>query len=401
METSVEFCATSAVLDLSEFPEKARFAVEEYLETRSLIERVAAVVGPSLGSFVLSVCKEVPLELVVEVQFQLEGVGAKGACEVEGVESTQADINDKVSERFAWLCGDMDERKQALASGDTEVLLGGFWYPTDYYFALAEHNFNTRKEWMIAKGLFFHGMSPKNMKLVKNESVSATGVQGLHYVLSRGKKPTAALDAVKSDLCFIDGSIAYEIALYDVIRELWGDEKFNRYFSNEDSTPFALSSNFMLTPLRSFIKQVQFESAIGRKGYRPVKKGQVVVFNNHPHYATKHILGKARWIKALCVDETPGHQRFIAPGLSSEGVDEDTILNLLTQEYNVDPVYNFEIVSSALCGELKRQLGASWQMSFTRLSRSTTTSVDILRAGGGFAAVGGSIELDLDKVSVV
>ena len=378
---SDDVAAPEAEVAISDYREEAVEAAEreEARARESLDDGVARLASACIGEVAKVAVEEKGPESRAPL---LEGEEAAVAVSVEGAaptELTQKALNQMVCDRFMDLCGDMHVRKHALADGDTSVLERGFWYQNDYYFALKEHRFSKRKDWMVKQGSFFHGRPPNAMKLLRDDS--ATGIDMLHYVLKRGRTATDALDGIKSELCFIDYTIAYEIAYYDAIRAVWGDDKFNRYFSCDGGHPFILSPKLERTHLMPFIKQEGFAAGAGSYGHRHVMVGQRVCFMNFPDYQHKHINGEATNYNTICVDDTHGHQRYTGFGLPPEGVDEAAILEILAREYNRDVAYNFDIVTPKVATEIKRRVGFARLLLSERLAHRKITPSDILREG--------------------
>ena len=120
----------------------------------------------------------------------------------------------------------------------------------------------------------------------------------------------------------------------------------------------------------------------GEKGFRPVHVGQRVSFNNHKYYVLKHMNGEAGAYNAICADATPGAQKFVALGTSAEGLTEDQMLHLMTEEYNRMPV-DFAIYTAEVAKKINDRLdsGAVMEVNLRKYHKISPAENAANRAG--------------------
>ena len=89
---------------------------------------------------------------------------------------------------------------------------------------------------------------------------------------------------------------------------------------------------------------------------RTVKVGQVVSINGVPAHIQKHPMDMDSNFNAVCIDATPGNQRYVTLGLRSAGETEAEIAKRMVDAYNKDPDDHLERVPSKLILRSKKDL---------------------------------------------
>ena len=79
-------------------------------------------------------------------------------------------------------------------------------------------------------------------------------------------------------------------------------------------------------PLTHFLLHTEKK---GSKGSRDVRLGQRVGFTNSQYYALKHLVNEGATYNTICVDTTPGAQKFVALGTPTEGLTEEGMLHFI------------------------------------------------------------------------
>jgi len=288
---------------------------------------------------------------------------------------TQAELNQLVAEKFKALCQDMEDRLKLAESGDVTVLDKGFWYPEDYFKLLEKKpKRKERKEFLLDRDYFRKGYPPKNkLSLVFNKVSDAEVPFGI-YALKKGVTPSEALDALVHDLCFIDCTIVLQIAYYQVLRDLWGTEKFNSYILRYRPVNNVFVSSYFFRydmPLLHFVDVKGVD--VGAPGRRNVQVGAKYYIRNHPLYLHKDRLGSGTGFNVMCLDATPGRQRFTGLGLPSNGASEAEIIKICIDEFNKDPL------NAAICRK-ENWPRLSQEGGYTEQTRQLLKNVKITEA---------------------
>jgi hypothetical protein len=230
--------------------------------------------------------------------------------------------------------------EDAKVKGD---LTRGIWYPSDYILALKQGNESskTRYEWLRSKGHLVDGwLSNKHFSPVTTQMGIFIKRRAWNFLMKDEVLPSDALKAAKVGLSILDCGTVCQIARYDALLKILGEEKFNRLFSEPHGQKLNISfDDDALNPLRFFFdfaesakKQVK-----GSIGKRIVQKGQMVSFKGVEKYEKKHPSGMGGNYNLICSNETPGEQRYVGHGLPSEGMTEEEIARMMVREYNQKP----------------------------------------------------------------
>lgn len=224
----------------------------------------------------------------------------------------------------------------------------GIWYPGDYIEALkAKGNASSiqRYEWLRNKGHLVDGWLKKiffQPVFQKMNFVSSTIVKRRtwNFLANEDVLPSAAVKAAKLGLSILDCGTVCQIARYDALLKILGEEKFNRLFSDQYGQRLNISfDDDALNPLRYFF---DFTAAAkkgenGSVNERNVKVGQMISFNGVSKYLQKFPGGMGGNYNVICLDATPGKQLYIGHGLSANGATEKKIATQLIREYNKIP----------------------------------------------------------------
>lgn len=166
------------------------------------------------------------------------------------IEALELKIQVLVVEKFLAIVREREER-DATYKSNPDVLKKGFWYGNTYYRALKETKAFSVLESIRRCGFFYDGLPPDGFTEIEDASyLNKTRI--LSYTLKEGVKPTEALRSIRETLCFIDCQIALEIAYYEVLLELLGEEVFNQYFCFEGEHALSLDPHIFATPLGGF-----------------------------------------------------------------------------------------------------------------------------------------------------
>lgn len=228
--------------------------------------------------------------------------------------------------------------RQNSYKADTSVLDKGFWYPNVYAAALKEKGAIKRLDYLRERNAFYHGHPPKGFASVR-DTASPSGIKVLTYVLSKGTSPAEGLNNVKSTLCFLDCQELVEIAYYEILHEVMGQDKFNTYFAAGGEHPLTLDLNLGLTPLTAFL-------SISHPLNKP-QLGDHLIFLNPPFYSYRHRQGEAKGYHAFCIEEGTV-PKFTSFGLNPKGLTEEEMLDTLVEEFNIEPIKNSTIITPEL-----------------------------------------------------
>lgn len=303
-------------------------------------------------------------------------VSSSSAARVERL--TQKQVDQMYVEKFTAICRDYEERLQKARSGDTSVLNSGCWTANDY-FDLMQRFSERNNQHFIETGVYYHGLPPKGFLTLVDDFTSSTGKDPFVYVLKKGIKPSEALAAIQSQLCFIDPRMAYAIAQLEVIKEIGGVEAFDRYFSKH---PLVFR-----TQMRSLVP-------FGR-GIPSTQKrvGAIYGVRNHPDYVNREHNGEWASVNVTRI-KANGHWKCIGFGLPSEGVTEKELFELMAKSFNQTP-YNGRIVTPTIWQRLRLTRLFDNPEDFKDMQ---VTADDIVKCGGGFAKDVAAVILDVNKI---
>lgn len=305
---------------------------------------------------------------------------------------TQEEVKDILtSKAIEAICEIVKANEENMASykSNPKVLDAGIYYPNDYYKALRSLNQQRRIDFLIQKGSFWHGYAPSShfeMIPAAKGPNSPTGVIGCVFVVIKGVLPTEALASLRQKTYFIGCAEVCQIAFYEAVKHLLGNEKFNRLFSADSSTPLMLGQS-PKNPISALMR--------GLPSGAKLEKGQMVQFKNTPLYPLKHITGGGRNYFTICLDATPGKETFTALGLSHKGLSYEGMRSALTAIFNDDPLgtqtLTAEVAKLIISPEL---LAKSKELATAKIDESEAKKF-------GIGEIGTMIEIGYDRIALL
>lgn len=263
---------------------------------------------------------------------------------------------------------------------DITLLNSGCYYPNDYFRLLQEAKQKPRFDYFFNKGSFFHGhASPKHFTMLEAKN-KPTGVLANIFVIKKGIQPSDALAALRQGLNFIGCGETCQIAFYEGIKQLIGQNKFNALFANVQTNllPFSINWDSLKNPLCCLFMYSRDTSRY--------QLGDLVFFANVPLYRQKHINGEASGFFSICVDNTTGSERFTTLGLSPNGSTRQEIKEKLLNEFNTSPIGN-AIVPKEIGSRITNSYSLKDQEQIARLANRLLSSQEFEEYGGGLAQV--------------
>lgn len=242
----------------------------------------------------------------------------------------------------------LDVMKRILQNDDLKT---GFWYPHQYYEVLRKTGMNEKRiEWFRSRGHFFHGYLPHKFfqHTIDGNPAHKRSPTGkiTDFEMIPSAIPSEAMDALFGELALIDCANACQIAMYQAIREVIGDEKFNRLFQGKirigdyenpahPLNPFLISCHDGSHPLTKWVRSTE-DRAVGTRMLRNelsrIPVGARVVFTNVDHYGNKHPIGSSAAFNVI----KAGEDEYYAFRISKDLVNEKEICNYLIQGFNND-----------------------------------------------------------------
>lgn len=312
-------------------------------------------------------------------------------------ECTDDKLRDLFVEKAKDLAAQADKRKKLVALAGTSkeayqaalpVLNGGFWYANDYFTALKALKQKTRLEYFKNKNAFYHGHPPEGYIHVKDSDTALrTGVRVSGYVL-KNLSAVQGLVSIRRSLCFIDCQDFLEIAFYHTLLEVLGGKCFDNHFRPNGPNALSLDPDIRLTPLA--LLRTTRSTEKGSFGKRPVMKGEALYFWNVPLYPAKHSEGDASGFHAVCMQTAPS-QKFLAFGLSSDGVTEDAVIDAFVDAFNEKPLQAEEMYTKDLAKAISVSVdssllpqGMSAEDYLNKASTAKLTKIQYLNAETGY-----------------
>lgn len=210
---------------------------------------------------------------------------------------------------------------------DPAQLEAGIYYPNDYYALLKRVNAHKHEELREA-GSYFHGKAPEEFYAMRLNGFTLTGYEPCYFVLKEGKSASEALDAMRHGLALMGCGEVCFLSLYITLRDLLGQDKFDRLFSAQSNTPLILHAFHPNTAMGCFLS-CSFEDT--------PEKGDAVVFQNCPLYYQKHPNGEDASLWTLCDGKNNHKLSYIGLGLPSRSSQAE-VLKFLLRGFNQRPV---------------------------------------------------------------
>ncbi|GAA4648891.1 hypothetical protein GCM10023116_11650 [Kistimonas scapharcae] len=217
-----------------------------------------------------------------------------------------------------------------------------------------------------------------------------------HYIVAEGVKATDALSALKNNFSIIDCNMAYEIAYYEVILALIGEDNFNKTFDRSSNTPLTIHIHGNSeTSLKNFIsiQEPPLNSDPSQQHLPPenLQKGKVYYFKNHKDYLDKHPKGAAQGFNVMLVKKRHNTPYFTAFGFPGCGFTPKEISDELLDLFNRSAFDDYQKES------LYDNLTPSDKEAFDRLKEKTITLEELHANKGGWIRARGDY-LDINKI---
>lgn len=248
-------------------------------------------------------------------------------------QATEEAVNQLMIQKFTEIVASYDQRKQTNSLQD---LATGPWYANDYATALQKHHQGARLEWLKAKDKFFHGHPPQGFIQQPNPA-TLTKIDPSSYQIKEDCLPSQAMENVKNGpFSFIDCGSSVELAMYETLKEVLGEARFNAIFSAQGKTPLKLHPHVLKTPLYAlgFVKEAMLDThAISPH------LGDNVYFSNIPLYMMKHPNGESKGFHAVCISPSDVvNKQYIAFGVPAGGKTEGEMNDFMVDEFNSRPI---------------------------------------------------------------
>jgi hypothetical protein len=193
-------------------------------------------------------------------------------------------------------------------------------------------------------------------------SLMTRGTKPFMWLLNPGASASAAVKGWLAGLTIGDCASAACAAMLDSVRQAVGDEKFDAYFKLDKLDNSTKPDQVMVISQSTFgrldtlTRQIDATSSPGTKNNRPVKKGEWHYFANHKDYPLKHPDGLFSGENAICLEDTPGKQKWAGRGVAS--TDEDGMIKELAKAYNAErtPVEKSRIAGASADDQKKHKL---------------------------------------------
>lgn len=261
-------------------------------------------------------------------------------------EVTDQNVRKLLVSKFTEIAASYEKR-----SLNKDLKSGGPWHPMPYATALKELKQKKRLDFFVSKNAFYLGYPPEGFTQPSNEEMMV-GKEPCAYRIKPDCQPVQGLDnALNGRVSLIDCGRALQLAMYATVREILGDEKFNKRFSGEGKSSLCLHPDIGQTPLSTLGLITEVSS------HETPELGECVYFSNIPEYALRNPSGSARGYHAVCIgsDQEGKEKKYIAFGTPSKGITEDQMHEILIQEFNQDPADYSSMVSEDLARDITAQ----------------------------------------------
>lgn len=235
----------------------------------------------------------------------------------------QRALNQTVLSEFRLIVKQQWDQEQNIR--DITVLNDGLWYPVDYILALnmhAEGN-DEIKEKLVA--LF---RSNRHKKGLANSRYFYMNRSPMSYFLKDMAAPSEAITNLSEAVNLIDSAMAIQIAFYRAILKMYGEKKFDAYFSNKRDLPMLAPqvSQTMLADMCDFISPDEARQ----------EAGAVSFVYHHLLYSAKNLFepdGQYFMVES----ESQDNPKYIGFGLGINALTLDQIKNHMINKFNYPP----------------------------------------------------------------
>ena len=200
----------------------------------------------------------------------------------------------------------------------------------------------------MKNGHTFHGYAPAKFFDPIPSNAYPKKREIFQFKIKEGASPSNAIKQMgRESLALLDCGSSREVAFYQALLEVLGDEKFNKLF--ERKSPFSLQiGTGQANPISCLFEKVQLRSS------QEIQKGDFCHMTTIQEYMAKHPAGGARGFNVICCDADAAAKKYLGLGLNPQGADREGIEKHLFNAFNAAP-----IEESFLIGEI-------WNMHFTQ-----------------------------------
>jgi hypothetical protein len=262
------------------------------------------------------------------------------------------DFTTTIIQRMHAIIEDNNQRKKTLEDSDSkkaiEALSKGIWYASHYYLGLKKCHQTPRMEWLVKNGHTFHGYAPAKFFDPIPSNAYPKGRAICQFIIKDGVSPSIAIKQIGCEsLALLDCGSTREVAFYQALLEVLGDEKFNKLFERKSHCPLQIGTG-QANPISCLFEKVQLRSS------QEIQKGDFCHMTTIQEYMAKHPAGNSRGFNVICCDTDAAAKKYLGLGLDPEGVDLEGIEKHLFNAFNATP-----IEESFLSEEI-------WNMHFTQ-----------------------------------
>jgi len=180
----------------------------------------------------------------------------------------------------------------------------------------------------------------------------------MHFIAKKDVTPSEAVEAAMQGPTIGECGMAVQLARYAALLDVLTKPKFDKLFSTPGHRiNIGYARDDESQPMRLFVdftKRAR-ERKLGSPNKRPVKIGQIVLFQGVNNYHDKHPYGVGGSLNTICINATNGAQRFTNLRLNPKGVSEAEIGTWLLNGYNQDADHPFSLFPGAYHAYLRAQ----------------------------------------------
>jgi hypothetical protein len=133
---------------------------------------------------------------------------------------------------------------------------------------------------------------------------------------------------------------------------------------------------------------------------KPIEKGAQYHIANSRLYKMRHPTGEARGLNVLCLDDTPGKEKFIGLGLDPTGEANAQIAEILIDEFH-KPVIAFNLVSKKTQSECLRMYPPQTLQYMAKLKGMRYFNMEDFSGDGGGKLKDMKITYDIASISTL
>lgn len=263
----------------------------------------------------------------------------------------------------------------------------GIFYPNSYFERLKAKGQTRRLEWLRERGHFYHGFAPKSHFTHLSSATSPTKKEFMGYQLKPGKLPSESLKALRTGLTLLGCGEACQLAQYEALNEILGDDKFNALFAADSSTPLSMGYNSPCNPL-TCLMTIEDRPVVAKK----LQPGMIVHIHNTIFYSSKHINGEAQGSNVIYI----GDGKFLGLGHNPQGITLQEIKRDLIREYNKPNDLDTAVVTEQVAQKILSSYTQEYLQFRQELKHHTIQSFEANDIGGTFAPR--IVDLDYEKV---